>query len=62
MAEEKDGLPAKARRKLVESEERWAREGRLPTGRAGRSEQQRLPPGRRKVSGRAPMDPAQGAL
>jgi DMSO/TMAO reductase YedYZ molybdopterin-dependent catalytic subunit len=49
MAEEKDGLLAKARRKLVESKERWAREGRLLTGHAGRPEEQRLPPGQRKV-------------
>jgi DMSO/TMAO reductase YedYZ molybdopterin-dependent catalytic subunit len=49
MAEEKDGLLAKARRKLVESKQRWAREGRLLTGHASRPEEQRLPPGQRKV-------------
>jgi hypothetical protein len=37
MAEEKDGLLAKARRKLVESKQLWAREGRLLTGQAGSS-------------------------
>ena len=49
MTEEKDGLLAKARRKLVESKERWAREGRLLTGRPGRPAEQRLPPGQRQV-------------
>lgn len=37
------------RRKLVESKERWAREGRLLTGREGRPESERLPPGQREV-------------
>jgi DMSO/TMAO reductase YedYZ molybdopterin-dependent catalytic subunit len=49
MTEEKDGLLAKARRKLVDSKERWAREGRLLTGRTGRPAEQRLPPGQRQV-------------
>ena len=49
MAEERDGLAGKARRKLVESKERWAREGRLLTGRAARPEAERLPPGQRRV-------------
>ena len=38
-----------ARRKLVESKERWAREGRLLTGRPARPETERLPPGQRRV-------------
>jgi len=50
MAEEKDGPLARARRKLVESKERWAREGRLLTGRAARPAEERLPPGQRQVT------------
>lgn len=38
------------RRKLVESKERWAREGRLLTGRESRPELERLPPGQREVT------------
>ena len=49
MAEDENGLLGRARRKLVESKERWAREGRLLTGRAARPESQRLPPGQRRV-------------
>jgi DMSO/TMAO reductase YedYZ molybdopterin-dependent catalytic subunit len=49
MTEERDGLAGKARRKLVESKKRWAREGRLLTGRAARPETERLPPGQRRV-------------
>lgn len=49
MTEEKDGLLAKAKRKLVASKERWAREGRLLTGRTAHAEEQRLPPGQRRV-------------
>jgi DMSO/TMAO reductase YedYZ molybdopterin-dependent catalytic subunit len=49
MADEKDGLLAKARRKLVDSKQRWAREGRLLTGRTVRPDEQRLPPGQRQV-------------
>jgi len=37
------------RRKLVESKERWARDGRLLTGRTARPQEQRLPPGQRRV-------------
>jgi DMSO/TMAO reductase YedYZ molybdopterin-dependent catalytic subunit len=48
MADE-DGLLARARQKLVQSKERWAREGRLLTGRRARPESQRLPPGQRRV-------------
>jgi DMSO/TMAO reductase YedYZ molybdopterin-dependent catalytic subunit len=49
MTDEKDGLLARAKRKLVDSKERWAREGRLLTGRAAQSGIERLPPGQRKV-------------
>jgi DMSO/TMAO reductase YedYZ molybdopterin-dependent catalytic subunit len=37
------------RRKLVESKERWARDGRLLTGRTARPQEERLPPGQRRV-------------
>ncbi len=50
MADEKPGLLSQVRRKLVESKERWAREGRLLTGRAARPEADRLPPGQRQVA------------
>jgi DMSO/TMAO reductase YedYZ molybdopterin-dependent catalytic subunit len=49
MAEDENGLLGRARRKLVESKERWAREGRLLTGGAARPASQRLPPGQRRV-------------
>jgi DMSO/TMAO reductase YedYZ molybdopterin-dependent catalytic subunit len=49
MADENDGLLARAKRKLVDSKMRWAREGRLLTGRAAEPAAQRLPPGQRKV-------------
>jgi len=49
MAEDDGGLVARAKRKLIESKERWAREGRLITGRSARPEAVRLPPGQRKV-------------
>jgi DMSO/TMAO reductase YedYZ molybdopterin-dependent catalytic subunit len=49
MAEDENGLLGRARRKLVASKERWAREGRLITGRAARPPSQRLPPGQRRV-------------
>jgi len=50
MAEDgKDGLLGQVRRKLVASKERWAREGRLLTGRRARPEAERLPPGQRQV-------------
>jgi len=45
----KDGLLGQVRKKLVESKERWAREGRLLTGRSARPEAERLPPGQRRV-------------
>ena len=47
--EEEGGLLDRARRKLVESKKRWAREGRLLTGRSARPESRRLPPGQRQV-------------
>ena len=49
MPSEKPGPPAGARPKLIASKERWAREGRLLTGRTARAETQRLPPGQRRV-------------
>jgi DMSO/TMAO reductase YedYZ molybdopterin-dependent catalytic subunit len=50
MGDEKAGLLAGIRRKLVESKERWAREGRLLTGRSGDPRRERLPPGQREVT------------
>jgi len=47
MADDKQGLLGQVRKKLVESKERWAREGRLLTGRSARPEAERLPPGQR---------------
>ena len=49
MADEEDKSLAEIRPKLVDSKERWAREGRLLTGKTVRPEAQRLPPGQRKV-------------
>jgi len=49
MAEEKPGALDQTRPKLVESKQRWAREGRLLTGRHARPEAERLPPGQREV-------------
>ena len=49
MAEDEKGVPPGARQKLIASKERWAREGRLLTGRAARPEAERLPPGQRRV-------------
>jgi DMSO/TMAO reductase YedYZ molybdopterin-dependent catalytic subunit len=49
MSDDKDGLIGRARRKLVESKRRWAREGRLLTGRSARPEAERLPPGQHRV-------------
>jgi len=49
MSADDDGLLGKARRKLIAAKERWAREGRLLTGRHGRPEVERLPPGQRRV-------------
>ncbi len=49
MTEEKPGLLAGIKQKLVASKERWAREGRLLTGKAGDPARDRLPPGQRDV-------------
>ncbi len=38
------------RQKLVGTKRRWAREGRLLTGRPSNREEDRLPPGQRKVT------------
>ena len=50
MADEKDEPLGAAKRKLVESKERWAREGRLLTGHPTPPAEQRLPPGQRQVT------------
>ena len=50
MAEDKETGLERTRPKLVESKERWAREGRLLTGRHARPEKERLPPGQRRVA------------
>jgi len=42
-------LLSRVKKKLVESKERWAREGRLLTGRRVRPDAERLPPGQRRV-------------
>ena len=49
MSEDGEGLLGRARKKLVASKQRWAREGRLLTGRSARPESQRLPPGQHRV-------------
>ena len=49
MAKENESKLEQARPKLVESKERWAREGRLLTGRHARPGEERLPPGQRRV-------------
>src|SRR6185312_5599380 len=49
MSEKQDEALAQVKRKLVESKERWAREGRLLTGRTARPAEQRLPPGQHRV-------------
>jgi DMSO/TMAO reductase YedYZ molybdopterin-dependent catalytic subunit len=56
MTEEQDGGAGSPRRKLIESKERWAREGRLLTGRAARPEAERLPPGQHRVEGWPVLD------
>lgn len=64
MVPEDEALPEGVRRKLVESKQRWAREGRLLTGQdpgqapgqapgripAGEGSRPRLPPGQRRVA------------
>ncbi len=47
---DRDDSSGGIRRKLGESKERWAREGRLLTGRESRPELERLPPGQREVT------------
>jgi DMSO/TMAO reductase YedYZ molybdopterin-dependent catalytic subunit len=49
MAADEKGVPAGAKEKLIQSKERWACEGRLLTGRSARPEEERLPPGQRRV-------------
>src|SRR5258708_14805380 len=49
MSDETPGLLGRTRKKLVESKQRWARDGRLLTGRHSRQELERLPPGQREV-------------
>jgi DMSO/TMAO reductase YedYZ molybdopterin-dependent catalytic subunit len=46
---EDEERPGRSRTKLIESKQRWAREGRLLTGRAGDPAAERLPPGQREV-------------
>jgi DMSO/TMAO reductase YedYZ molybdopterin-dependent catalytic subunit len=45
----KDGVVGRIKDKLVESKERWARDGRLLTGKADPAHERRLPPGQREV-------------
>ena len=49
MSDEDRAPLGETRKKLVESKQRWAREGRLLTGRHARPESERLPPGQREV-------------
>ncbi|MFI4989219.1 MAG: sulfite oxidase-like oxidoreductase [Alphaproteobacteria bacterium] len=49
MGEEKPGMLAGIKAKLVASKEKWAREGRLLTGKGGDPSHARLPPGQRQV-------------
>src|SRR5690242_6467568 len=49
MSDEKPSALGETRPKLVESKQRWAREGRLLTGRHARPEAEQLPPGQREV-------------
>lgn len=49
MSEERPGLLAGIKQKLVASKEKWAREGRLLTGKDGDRSRDRLPPGQREV-------------
>lgn len=44
-----DGILRRVKRKLVDSKQAWAREGRLLTGRAADPARERLPPGQREV-------------
>jgi len=49
MAEDQSTPLDRIRSKLVATKQRWAREGRLLTGKAVRPEAERLPPGQRRV-------------
>lgn len=44
-----DGILGRVKRKLVDSKQAWAREGRLLTGRPSDPARERLPPGQREV-------------
>ena len=44
------GSSGRIKDKLIETKQRWAREGRLLTGRVARREEDRLPPGQRKTT------------
>lgn len=44
-----DETPKGFRKKLIETKEKWAREGRLLTGASGDPARERLPPGQREV-------------
>ncbi|HEX2582412.1 MAG TPA: sulfite oxidase-like oxidoreductase [Dongiaceae bacterium] len=50
MNEEDATLFGKIKDKLIASKEKWAREGRSLTGRHGRKDEERLPPGQRLVT------------
>lgn len=45
-----DGLAGTPRQKLIDSKQKWAREGRLLTGRESAPDQDRLPPGQKLVT------------
>src|SRR5688572_69404 len=49
MDEKEQGLVGRIKEKLVESKQKWAREGRLLTGETADPEAERLPPGQRLV-------------
>jgi DMSO/TMAO reductase YedYZ molybdopterin-dependent catalytic subunit len=49
MSEKAPGLVGRVKDKLVESKQKWAREGRLLTGETADPAGQRLPPGQRIV-------------
>ncbi|MGH6952840.1 MAG: sulfite oxidase-like oxidoreductase [Alphaproteobacteria bacterium] len=49
MTDDEPGVLGRVKEKLVRAKERWAREGRLLTGRPGDAARDRLPPGQREV-------------
>jgi DMSO/TMAO reductase YedYZ molybdopterin-dependent catalytic subunit len=49
MSEERPGILAGMKEKLIATKEKWAREGRLLTGKSADPVRQRLPPGQREV-------------